>query len=241
MILFRLAMVVSLLPAVPGTVAIAQEKRRDDSTSKPSWKLVFRDEFDGKGIDTSKWNLRDPWGRERNRELQAYVEDAFEVQDGILRIKAEKRTANYGGKQRAFTSGMMTTYQKFSQQYGRFEIRCRMPKGKGLWPAFWLLPEPLGWGYNDAVEHLTKFNTPETLKAAHELRKNMEAAYRTGDRKLIELLDAQKAYVDRLGHVIEFKSFYWRSLNKLNAAVGLKVYEPEKGPTETNGEEAARK
>src|SRR5262249_52751508 len=38
-----------------------------------------------------------------------------------------------------------TTYQKFSQQYGRFEIRCRVPKGKGMWPAFWLLPEPLGW------------------------------------------------------------------------------------------------
>ena len=86
-------------------------------------------------------------------------------------------------------------------------------------------------GYDDAVEHLTKFNTRETLKAAYDLRKNMEAAYRNGDRKLIELLDAQKAYVDRLGHIIEFESFYWRSLNKLNAAVGLKAYDPEKGPT----------
>jgi cobalt-zinc-cadmium efflux system outer membrane protein len=85
--------------------------------------------------------------------------------------------------------------------------------------------------YDDAVEHLTKFNTQETLKAANDLRKNMEAAYRSGDRKLIELLDAQKAYIDRLGHVIEFESFYWRSLNKLNAAVGLKAYDPEKGPT----------
>src|SRR5262249_54781948 len=36
--------------------------------------------------------------------------------------------------------------------------------------------------YGDAVEHLTRFNTPETLKAAHDLRKNMEAAYRAGDR-----------------------------------------------------------
>jgi cobalt-zinc-cadmium efflux system outer membrane protein len=84
--------------------------------------------------------------------------------------------------------------------------------------------------YADAVEHLTQFNTPATLKAAHDLRKNMEAAYRAGDRKLLELLDAQKAYVGRLGHVIEFESFYWRSLNKLNAAVGLKAYDPEQGP-----------
>jgi outer membrane protein, heavy metal efflux system len=91
--------------------------------------------------------------------------------------------------------------------------------------------------YADAVEHLTQFNTPETLKAARDLRKYMEAAYRAGDRKLIELLDAQKAYRDRLGHVIEFESDYWRALNKLNAAVGLKAFDPEKGPTQPFGKE----
>jgi beta-glucanase (GH16 family) len=73
------------------------------------------------------------------------VPDAFEIKDGILRIKAERRDANYGGKLRHVISGMMTTYQKFSQQFGRFDIRCRAPRGKGLWPAFWLLPDPLGW------------------------------------------------------------------------------------------------
>jgi beta-glucanase (GH16 family) len=125
--------------------ARAQEKKMNRAAARPGWRLVFRDEFEGKAVDPKRWNLRDPWGRERNRELQAYVADAFEVKDGILRIKAERRTADYDGKKRAFTSGMMTTYQKFSQQYGRFEIRCRIPKGKGLWPAFWLLPEPLGW------------------------------------------------------------------------------------------------
>jgi cobalt-zinc-cadmium efflux system outer membrane protein len=86
--------------------------------------------------------------------------------------------------------------------------------------------------YSDSVEHLTLFNTPATLKAALDLRTSMEAAFRRGDRKLIELLDAQKAYQDRLAHVIEFESFYWRSLNRLNAAVGLKAYDPEKGPVQ---------
>ena len=94
--------------------------------------------------------------------------------------------------------------------------------------------------YDDAVEHLTLFNTPATLKAAYDLRKQMEAAYRVGDRKLIELLDAHKAYRDRLGHVIEFESDYWRTLNKLNAAVGLKAYDPEKGPTQPLGKEAEK-
>jgi beta-glucanase (GH16 family) len=138
-------MVVLLPFAVAGYVAHAQEKRMERAAIRPGWKLVFQDEFNGKTVDTKKWNLADPWGRERNRELQAYVQDAFEVKNGILRIKAQKRLADYDGKKRAFASGMMTTYQKFSQRYGRFEIRCRVPRGKGLWPAFWLLPEPLGW------------------------------------------------------------------------------------------------
>jgi cobalt-zinc-cadmium efflux system outer membrane protein len=93
----------------------------------------------------------------------------------------------------------------------------------------------------DAVEHLTQFNTPETLKAAHDLRKNMEAGYRTGQRKLIELLDAHKAYLDRLAHVIEFESTYWRTLNRLNAAVGLTAYDPESGATQPVGKEAGAK
>jgi cobalt-zinc-cadmium efflux system outer membrane protein len=95
--------------------------------------------------------------------------------------------------------------------------------------------------YADAVEHLTKFNTPETLKAAKDLRKNMEAAYRAGNRKLIELLSAHRAYRDRLAHVIEFESTYWRTLNRLNAAVGLKAFDPETGPTEPLGKEAGKK
>jgi cobalt-zinc-cadmium efflux system outer membrane protein len=86
--------------------------------------------------------------------------------------------------------------------------------------------------YTDAVEHLTQFNTPETLKAAHDLRKNADAAYRAGNRKLIELLAAQKAYQSRLGHVIEFESTYWRTLNRLNAAVGLKAYDGGAGATQ---------
>jgi cobalt-zinc-cadmium efflux system outer membrane protein len=95
--------------------------------------------------------------------------------------------------------------------------------------------------YDDAVEHLTQFNTPETLKAARDLRKGMEAAYRGGERRLIELLDAQKAYQDRLAHSIEFESDYWRALNKLNASVGLQVYDSERGPTQAVGKDAGKK
>jgi beta-glucanase (GH16 family) len=135
----RTVVLTLLLTVVFGAAGIAGPAER------PGWKLTFDDEFDGKSLDLKKWNPNDPWGRERNQELQAYVTNAFEVGGGILHIEAEKREAFYSGKQRSITSGMMTTCGKFSQEYGRFEIRCRVPKGKGMWPAFWLLPEPLGW------------------------------------------------------------------------------------------------
>lgn len=140
-----------------------------EKTDRPGWKLTFADEFDGQALDTNKWNPKDPWGRERNHEMQAYVPDAFEVRDGILRVKAEKRQAAYAGKERAFTSGMMTTYKKFSQEFGRFEIRCRVPKGKGMWPAFWLLPEPIGWPPEiDVLEILG--HEPAKLHMTHHFR-----------------------------------------------------------------------
>ena len=135
---------VALVSAVP---CLAQEK--------PGWKLTFQDEFDGASLDLTKWNPQDPWGKVRNRELQAYVKDAFTVHDGILRVTVAKRAADYDGAPRQYTSGMMTTYRKFAQKYGWFEIRCRVPKGNGLWPAFWMLPEPLGWPPEiDVMENL---------------------------------------------------------------------------------------
>jgi cobalt-zinc-cadmium efflux system outer membrane protein len=78
--------------------------------------------------------------------------------------------------------------------------------------------------YSDAVEHLTLFNSPVTLKAAHELHERMEAALRAGTRQLDAALLAHKAYRDRLTHVVEFQSDYWRNLNRLNMAVGLHDY-----------------
>jgi beta-glucanase (GH16 family) len=116
-----------------------------EKPEKPGWELTFHDEFDQIRLDKQAWVPMDPWQKERNNELQAYVRDAFELEDGILKIVASERQAGYDGKVREYASGMMTTCENFSQKYGWFEVRCKVPKGKGLWPAFWLLPEPLGW------------------------------------------------------------------------------------------------
>ncbi|MDF1825440.1 MAG: glycoside hydrolase family 16 protein [Verrucomicrobiales bacterium] len=110
-----------------------------------AWVLTFEDEFDGPKLDYDKWTPEDPWGVERNDELQGYVIQAFEQNEGILQIRCEKKPTFYDGRKRDYRSGMMTTYRKFSQTFGKFEMRCRVPRGQGLWPAIWLLPDPLAW------------------------------------------------------------------------------------------------
>ncbi|HVW86599.1 MAG TPA: glycoside hydrolase family 16 protein [Bryobacteraceae bacterium] len=110
----------------------------------PKWTLTFAEEFDGKELSFPKWMPHDPWGHERNREGQAYVPDAIEVKDGVARITARRARATYDGREREFTSGMMTTFGSFAQTYGRFEIRCHVPAGRGVEPKFWLLPVPTG-------------------------------------------------------------------------------------------------
>lgn len=108
--------------------------------TRKGWKLTFQDEFDCNALDQTKWTIGyNGWGI-INQELEAYVPDAFTLKDGILNINAERRQAMYGGKMMDYTSGAITTFGKFQQEYGYFELRCKVPSGKGFWPAFWLLP-----------------------------------------------------------------------------------------------------
>lgn len=117
----------------------------EESKSRPGWELTFHDDFDGEKLDYSKWMPKDPWGVVRNDELQGYWIKAFHPVDGILKIQAEHEPSFYDGAKREYRSGMMTTSGNFAQTFGRFEIRCKVPAGKGLWPAFWLLPDPPAW------------------------------------------------------------------------------------------------
>ncbi len=113
------------------------------------WTMVFNDEFDGTTLDASKWSTCYQWAldygftycRAGNDELQWYQPDDVSIQNGQLHLKAEKRVvqgANY-------TSGMVDSHGKFNFLYGYAEARFRVPKGKGLWPAFWMLPQDKSW------------------------------------------------------------------------------------------------
>lgn len=116
-----------------------------EEMQRQGWKLTFQDEFDGTALDGQKWVRSYHHGKIINRELQAYIPDAFVLKDGILNIVAERKQAVYDGKTMDYTSGVMTTCGKFSQTYGYFEARCKVPAGKGFWPAFWMLPLDHSW------------------------------------------------------------------------------------------------
>lgn len=113
--------------------------------------LIFADEFNGSSLDTTKWNTCYPWDNQGctnagNHELEWYIPADVLVENGLLRLRArENPVTGSDGKHYPYTSGMVASYQKFATTYGYFEMRAKMPKGKGMWPAFWLLPTSLEW------------------------------------------------------------------------------------------------
>lgn len=107
-----------------------------ESYSKQTNKqLIWSDEFDKKYVNTKKWNIVD-WAATKNNELQYYNPKNISIYNGSLRIISKKESL----KNREYTSGAIETKGKLDLLYGKIEIRARLPKGQGLFPAFWLLP-----------------------------------------------------------------------------------------------------
>lgn len=143
LILGSLLMVVTLMVSSVSDVAGEKAEKQQVRTAGSGWQVVFEDDFSGGSLDERTWTTAFPWGRDRSSvgELQYYAPDAFEVGGGKLSIKA-KPTPNGS---HAYDSGLISSHASFASEYGRFEIRCKVPKGKGLWPAFWLLPIDTSW------------------------------------------------------------------------------------------------
>lgn len=104
------------------------------------WKLAFEDNFDGDKLDSSRWIPSYEWGQTHN--YNAYCDPAnVLIENGLLRLKVENKPSH----DKKYTSAVVTSYNKFSQKYGYFEGRFKMPMAKGFWPAFWMLPYPQHW------------------------------------------------------------------------------------------------
>lgn len=139
--------------------------------------LLFYEDFKGNSLDTTKWNyeLGDGcpelcgWG---NNELQFYDKNSVTLQGGYLHITATK-------KDRRYYSGKITTKNKVEFTYGTVEVRAKLPKGEGVWPAIWLLGadiDEVGWpksGEIDLMEYVGK--TP------HEIHTTLHTPASYGD------------------------------------------------------------
>ena len=123
----------------------------------PGWALVWNDEFNGSSIDAAKWNHEVNASGGGNNELQYYTQrkkNSF-VENGNLVIEAHREQFMDVEGTRDYTSARMTTRGRGDWKYGRFEIRARLPKGQGIWPAIWMMPtasEYGGWAASGEID-----------------------------------------------------------------------------------------
>jgi len=141
-----------------GSLACATTARAQNI---PGWTLVWADEFtqaDGTAPDSSKWTYdigASGWG---NSEWQYYTSrtNNARIEDGKLLIEAKQE--NFSGTN--YTSARLKTQGKASWTYGRIEARIKIPRGQGIWPAFWMLGtniSSVGWptcGEIDILENI---------------------------------------------------------------------------------------
>jgi beta-glucanase (GH16 family) len=181
-----------------GAVA-AHAQAAPEPAAPAGWKLVWHDEFDHDGlVDPAKWSYDvggDGWG---NHELEFYTKERAEnarVENGRLIIEARREP----WKGSAYTSARLVTKNKGDWAAGRFEIRAKLPLGRGTWPAIWMLPTVWnlghgGWPDNgeiDIMEHVG--HNPGSVHASTHTQKNQ---WRTHNQRtaIEQVPDAGTAY-----------------------------------------------
>jgi beta-glucanase (GH16 family) len=113
-------------------------------TSYVGYKSIFSDEFTESAVNSNFWQYdlgNGGWG---NNELECYTDSNTSFVNGYLVIQAKQQTVNYGGVASNYTSTRMNTAGKFSFQYGRVDIRAKLPVEPGMWPALWFLGNDFG-------------------------------------------------------------------------------------------------
>lgn len=135
-----------------------------DATLARPLHLTFNDDFNSfswdrggpNGASDGTWNTVNGWGRSgpQSDRLEFYSDasvgvDPFRIEDGALVISANPSADPSRTAGEPYTSGVITTKGNFEQHYGYFEMRADVPEGKGLWPAFWMVP-----GYRDSPPEL---------------------------------------------------------------------------------------
>jgi beta-glucanase (GH16 family) len=151
---FRFAWLIALaLTLITG--GLRAQSPADSNAAPPGYELVWSDEFskDPDGLpDPAKWNYEE--GFIRNHESQYYTKARKEnarIENGQLIIEGRKEDYTPSGAAAPvahYTSAALETIGKADWQYGRIEVRAKLPAGKGVWPAIWTLGSNIhqvGW------------------------------------------------------------------------------------------------
>lgn len=167
-----------------------------------NWNMIWNEEFSYTGLpDSTLWNYDvggHGWG---NNEKQFYLKESKEnaaVANGHLSIIALKK--NHENSK--YTSSKLTTYERFQLQYGKIEVSARLPKGKGTWPAIWMLPESImnkmePWplcGEIDIMEHVGKDPNVVHVSLHSQLYNHMKGTQVTHVDTLINVFDKFHKY-----------------------------------------------
>lgn len=151
---FFLMPLMALMAQTEITKSSLDGKSEDSNMIEP--KLIWSDEFDGSGIpDPSNWDRPEYNRRPNAKGPDGYwsKEDSFLDGKGNLVIRVRKiADKNNDGDPYDYSVGAVRTLGKFKQLYGRFEIRCQLPKQQGWWVAFWMMQGNVGSEVNAGVD-----------------------------------------------------------------------------------------
>ncbi len=165
----------------------------DPAKGRVKWKLVFSDKFNSKGaFDESKWGYSSRGNAAWARYLTASPDYVYQ-KGGKLLLKMYK--ANMPGDSVPYHSVGIQTAGKFSLLYGKVEVRAKFTKGKGSWPAIWMMPEGPGayggWPHSgeiDIMEHVNNekvvhqtIHNPAVTNAKGASTATHQANYNDGD------------------------------------------------------------
>ena len=139
------AMAMTAMPSQTFAEGALDAVQQTGKLSYDGYTLKWNDEFDGDSLNRTDWNVETHEKGWVNNELQEYVDSAenIQVKDGKLIINPVKKVTDgdTGSTKEAasYTSGRVSTQNKQTFTYGRFECRAKVPKGQGYLPAFWLM------------------------------------------------------------------------------------------------------
>ena len=204
--------------AVPQTVKSYEGK---------TLKLVWNDEFNGTGdVNPADWKYEH--GFVRNHEKQFYTDKRTEnvcQKDGKLVITGIKEAYEENGVKAEYTAGSIHTRGLHEWTYGRIEVRAKLPRGKGVWPAIWTVgsgaPYPLA-GEIDIMEYVG-FQPSVVHGTIHGKGKGKHPyCSKSGSVRIPNIEDRMAVYAiewtrDRIWFFVDDQMYFTVDLNKFDA------------------------